>query len=307
MRFLYTVLFIPYMCITLPAIEKTLTCLPERTSLLAKVNTAEIIKMDSINKVLSDGTNVKLGNLRQAIEAYAGLDILKVHTVWLATGQSSEFLAVIKGDFDSLPIEKALRRQSTYDAYKVDGVHFAGIFEAEKGSGKKNLFAVIDESTLLIGEEKFAKEYVQNYVGKGRALSSAMQQRIVVLEKSPVLLHAVTMNFILPEKDRENPLLKNFKRAELKLTLNLKDVGIDIGVAAYDTKHLVVVNNFLNNLLHAQRQKKTKADHILLVEALRNAKVSPNSQGISVETKLSRGDVEDVLSDQLFGLEKVFE
>jgi hypothetical protein len=292
---------------TVFAAEKALTSFPKRTSLVAKIDSAAIKKIDFVNKMLNDGENLQLADARSAVESYLGLDLYKIDTLWAAVGESEEFLAIAKGKFDSLPVEKALRKLSNFGEIRVDGVHFAAVFPDDKNPNKNNVLAVINENTVMLGEEKFAKEFLEVYAGKKKGLDAGMQRRVSLMGKSKNLVHAMTMNFVLPAKERDNPILKNLKKAELVLDSNSKYFNLRIDADAHDTTNLPGIAQILSGALNAQKNSPNVKDNAIVADILKNAKLSSNSKGLALETKLSRSLLKTFLEDQLFGLEKVFE
>ena len=292
---------------TVIAADRTTTAFPKRTSLVAKVDLVSIKKIDFIDKLISDGANLKLADMRSAVEAYTGLDIYKVDTLWVATGHQDEFIAIMKGKFDTLPVEKALRKLNNYSELKVDGIHYAGVFPDENKPNKNNVLAVLTDDTVMIGEEKFAKEYINVYTRKTKGLDTTHQRRISAISRSKFLAHASTMNFVLPEKEKNNPILKNLKQADLTLDANSKYINVKIDTIAHDAQHAPGIAGFLNGILAKAKKEANRDENPLADDALQNAKISSNSKGIGFQTKLSLRVLEIMLEDQIFGLEKIFE
>ena len=301
------ILMLLFLGSTVFAAEKALSSFPERTSLVAKIDSAAIKKIDFVNKMLNDGENLQLADVRSAVESYLGLDLYKIDTLWAATGENEEYLAIAKGKFDTLPVEKALRKMSNFGEIRVDGIHFAAVFPDDKKPNKNNVLAVIDENTVLFGEEKFTREFLAVFSGKKKGLNAGMLRRVSLIGKSKSLVHAMTMNFVLPAKDKDNPLLKNLKRGELVLDASSKYFNLRLDADAHDTKNLPGIAQLLSGALNTQKNSPNVKNNPIVAELLKNSKLSSNSKGLAFETKLSRKLLKTFLEDQLFGLEKVFE
>ena len=288
-------------------VDKVLKSLPIRTSLVAKFNLDEIKKVAFIKNYLEDTNNLKVAELRAAIKSYAELDIMKVKELWIVTGTENEIMFFARGGFSTLSVEEALRKVNKYGDIKIPGVHFAALFDDENQAGKKNLIAILNDSTVMLGDPKFGQKYLDVYSGKKTGITSKELKIIEKLEKSKNLVHAKSVNFYVPPKDMDNPILNNIKNADLVIDQNSKYLTARLETEAKDVSSLNGVSLILNGIIDKAQKEENPQQNPIVKEGLKHAKVRNGSRGLVLDTKFSKSTLELVLGDQLDGLKAIFE
>ena len=292
---------------TVFGVDKVLKSLPIRTSLVAKFNLDDIKKVVFIKNYLEDKNNLKVTELRTAIKSYAGLDIMKVKELWIVTGTENEIMFFARGGFSTLPVEEALRKVNKYGDMKIPGVHFAALFDDENQAGKKNLIAILNDSTVMLGDPKFGQKYLDVYSGKKTGITSKELKIIEKLEESKKLVHAKSVNFYVPPKDMTNPILNNIKNADLVIDQNNKYLTARLETEAKDVSPLNGVSLILNGIIDKAKKEEDPQQNPIIKEGLKHAKVRNGSRGLILDTKFSKSTLELVLGDQLDGLKAIFE
>ena len=288
-------------------VDKILKSLPLRTSLIAKIDVESIKKIAFVETLLNDSSNLKISELRSAIQSYAGLDIMKIKQLWVVTGTENEFMFIAKGGFDTLPVESALRKLNKYGELKVDGVHFAGLFDDDNKPGKKNLIAILDDSTVLIGEPEFGKKYLEVFTGKKTGLGTKALKVVKSVEKSKNLIHAKTVNLFVPAGQENNPFLNNLEAGELIVDQNSKYITARLETDVKDKNAIGVLKLFLDEALKKGKASKDPKQNPVVKEGIKNASVRTGSRGLVMQTKFSLTTLELIAEDQLNGLEAIFE
>ena len=288
-------------------VDKILKSLPLRTSLIAKIDVESIKKIAFVETLLNDSSNLKISELRSAIQSYAGLDIMKIKQLWVVTGTENEFMFIAKGGFDTLPVESALRKLNKYGELKVDGVHFAGLFDDDNKPGKKNLIAILDDSTVLIGEPEFGKKYLEVFTGKKTGLGTKALKVVKSVEKSKNLIHAKTVNLFVPAGQENNPFLNNLEAGELIVDQNSKYITAPLETDVKDKNAIGVLKLFLDEALKKGKASKDPKQNPVVKEGIKNASVRTGSRGLVMQTKFSLTTLELIAEDQLNGLEAIFE
>ena len=287
--------------------DKVFKSFPLRTSLVAKANLDAIKKIPFVNKLLKDTKNIQLTEIRSAIQEYAGLDILQVKELWMVAGTENEYMFIAKGGFDTLPIESSLRKLNKYGEIKIDGVHFAGLFDDDNKPGEKNLVAILNDSTVILGNPEFGKKYLEVFTGKKTGLDSKALRIVQSVERSKNLVHAKTVNVYVPEKDKNNPVLNNIESGELVVDQNSKYLTARLDAAAKDRSAVAGIKFFLDGIIKQAKGKEDPNRNPILEEGLKHAKVDTTRDGLSIQTKFSITALELLAEDQLNGLEAIFE
>lgn len=307
MKFSKVVIALCLLSTSVFGVDKVLKSLPIRTSLVAKFNLDEIKKIKFIKDYLADTNNIKVAELRSAIKGYTGLDIMSVKELWIATGTEEEMLFIARGGFSTIPVEQSLRKVNKYGDMKIPGVHFASLFDDESKPGKKNLIAILDDKTVILGDPKFGEKYLDVYTGKKTGVTATELKILEKLEKSTSLVHAKSLNLYIPPKEMNNPVLNNIKSADLVIDQNSKYLTAKLETEAKDTSTLNGVSLFLNGLIDNARKAEDPNQNPIVKEGLKYAKVRNSSRGLSLDTKFSLSTLELLLGDQLDGLEAIFE
>ena len=292
---------------TVFGVDKVLKSVPERTSLIAKIDLDTIKKIPFVKSFVEDSSNIKISELRSAIQAYAGLDILKIQQLWVVAGTENEFIFIARGGFDTLPVEQALRKLNKYGAMKVDGVHFAGMFDDQDNPGKKNLIAILDDKTVIVAQPKFGQEYLDIFSGKKNGLGTNDLRTIEKVEKSKYLVHAKSINLYIPEKDKANPVLGNMESGELIIKESSKYLQARLETEAKDKKNVKGLAFILNGFINGAKENKDPNQNPIVREGIENAKITSTNTGIVMQTKFSLTTLELLMKDQLNGLEAIFE
>lgn len=288
-------------------IEKVFKSLPVRTSLVAKFDLDSIKKIAFVNSFLNDPSNTKLAEVRSAIQTYAGLDLMEVEQLWAIAGTEDEFMFIAQGGFETLPVEKSLRKLNNYVEVKMDGVHFAGLFDDEDKPGKKNLIAILDDKTVILGEQGFCTKYLEIFTGKKTGLDTKGLKIVQSLERSKNLVHAKTVNLYIPPKDRANPVLNNIKSAEMVVDQNSKYLTARLDADVKDPNAVAIINLFLSEFIKKAKKNQDPRQNPIVKEGMKNASVKASNNAVVVQTKFSLATLELIVGDQLKGLEAIFE
>ncbi len=288
-------------------VDKVLKSLPIRTSLVAKFNLEDIKKIKFIKNYLEDTNNIKVAEFRSAILGYTGLDVMKVKELWVVTGTDNELMFIARGGFSTIPVEQSLRKVNKYGDLKIPGVHFASMFDDESKPGKKNLIAILNDSTVILGDPKFGQKYLDVYTGKKTGITSKELKIVEKLEKSKNLVHAKSINLYIPPKEMNNPILSNIKSADLVVDQNSKYLTARLDTEAKDVSSLNGISLILNGVLKEARSKNDPNQNPIIKEGLKHAKIRKGSRGLNMDTKFSLSALELMLGDQLDGLEAIFE
>ncbi|MCM8526150.1 MAG: hypothetical protein NE327_06510 [Lentisphaeraceae bacterium] len=288
-------------------VDKMLKSLPLRTSLIAKIDLDAIKKINFVNTLLNDSSNIKIAEIRSAIQSYAGLDIMKIQQLWVVAGTENEFMFIARGGFDTLPVESALRKLNKYGEIKVDGVHFAGLFDDDNKPGKKNMIAILDDKTVLLGEPKFGQNYLEVFTGKQSGLGAKALKIVQSVEKSKNLVHAKTVNVFVPADQAGNPFLTNLEHGEMVVDQNSKYLTARIDADLKDRNAGGILKIFLDEALKKAKANKDPKQNPVVTEGLKHADVKTGSKGLVLQTKFSLTTLELIAEDQLNGLEAIFE
>lgn len=288
-------------------IEKVFKSLPVRTSLVARIDLDSIKKIAFVDSFINDSSNIKISEMRSAVQSYAGLDIMKIKELWVVAGMEEEFLFIAKGGFDTLPVETSLRKLNKYGELKMDGVHFAGLFDDDDKPGKKNLIAILDDKTVVLGQEGFTKKYLDIYTGKKTGLDSKGLKIVQSVERSKNLIHAKTVNLYIPPKDQANPILSNIKSGELVVDQNSKYITSRLDADVKDPNAVGIIKIFLSEFIKKSKNSKDPNQNSVFKEGVKNASVKASNNSIILQTKFSLATLELIVGDQLNGLEAIFE
>ena len=288
-------------------IEKAFKSLPVRTSLVAKINLESIKEIAFVDSFLNDPSNIKVSEMRSAIKAYAGLDIMDIKEIWAVAGTENEFLFIAKGGFDTLPVEKSLRNLNKSGEIKMDGVHFAGLFDDDDKPGKKNMIAILDDQTVVLGEPGFCKKYLEVFTGQKTGLDSKGLKIVQSIERSKNLIHAKTVNLYIPIKDNANPILNNIKSGELVIDQNSKYLTARLDADVKDPNTAGIIKLFLTEFIKKAKNNPDPNQNSVVKEGVKNASVKVSSGGFVIQTKFALSTLELIVGDQLNGLEAIFE
>lgn len=288
-------------------VDKMLKSLPLRTSLIAKIDLDAIKKISFVETLLNDSSNIKISEVRSAIQSYAGLDIMKIKQLWVFTGTENEFMFIARGGFDTLPVESSLRKLNKYGEMKVDGVHFVGLFDDDDKPGKKNMIAILDDKTVLLGEPEFGKKYLEIFTGKKTGLGSKALKIVQSVEKSKNLIHAKTVNLFIPAGQENNPFLNNLEAGELVVDQNSKYLTARLDADVKDRNAIGILKIFLDEALKKAKAEKNPKQNPVVKEGIKHADVRTGSKGLVLQTKFSLTTLELIAEDQLNGLEAIFE
>ena len=285
---------------------KEVQYLPVKTSLAAKLDLKAVKSIDFVKRILLDDS-IKLTETTSYIETIFGLDLMKVDTTWMAVGGDNEFILLMDGGFDSLAVENALRKLSRYSQVNIDGVNYIATFPDENKPGINNLIAILDDNTVLFGEEKFATEYLKVFTRRARGIKGSQIMKLKKIQKSNKLFHGTTINFVLPEKEKNNPILKNLSDGEFHANLEDNFLKIHIDAEAKEKDSLYGMTMLLNGILNMQKQGNKTTGNKLIDELIYNSVVKNDKEKIYFDTKVKKQNIELLVETKVFGLDAVFQ
>lgn len=287
-------------------LPKEVQYLPAKTSLAAKLDLKAIKSIDFVKRILLDDS-IKLTETTSYIETIFGLDLMKVDTTWLAAAGENQFLMLMDGGFDAQAIKNALKKLSRYSQVKIDGVDYIATFPDENKPGINNLIAILDENTVLFGEEKFASDYLKVFTKRARGIKGSDVIKLKKIQKSGKLFHGTTINFVLPEKEKNNPILKNLSDGEFHANLEGNFLKIHIDAEAKEKDSLYGMTMLLNGILNFQKQDNKTTGNKLIDELIYNSVVKNDKEKIYFDTKVKKQNIELLVETQVFGLDAVFQ
>jgi hypothetical protein len=300
-----------FFCISLGAKEipqtstKEAFYLPDTTSLAVKIDTESLQEVDFIKKLLFKKGS-KVTELHSKILTFFKFDLFKVQTTWFATGAKDEYLFIFKGGFDSLLTEKKLRMISPQSTPQYDAINFAVTLPDEQKKDVYNIVAILDKDTIIFGEENFTKKYLNVLSKKNKGLSTSQLKLISDISQSPKLIHGTTLNFELPENEKNNPVLKSLKQGEFSGELNAMYFKIKLAATVHNNKNLAGLSLLLNGLVNMQKQAKKKTGDQLIDELIYNSKIVSLNNQLKLDSKIKQHNLELFINKKVLGENAAF-
>jgi len=141
-----------------------LTCLPQETGLVARIHLKEALD-SPLGAEFLDAFGDKYAAICNFCQTAAGFDFAETHTIWLIAPRPNVNALILQVPVIADDVRRAFGALPEVTVLDDAGCPFAARF-FDKKENKKKLAAVLDDGTLLVGDEKWTETVLNTWRGR---------------------------------------------------------------------------------------------------------------------------------------------
>ena len=271
---------------------------PDTTTLVARVDVAKLKQVPAIRQAWNDQYG-QVAIFVDQIRNWIGLDLDSVTTLWLGVEKKDHGVFVLEGNFDPELIKGGVLNIDTAQIVHKESVPIAALFPDDKKPGQFNLGAVLNESTVVMGQPDVAERFIDAYVGAGQGLPVDKLRKVAHLKKATALVQASVLA-VDPEELRKNPWMAYLTSGEFTADLD-KDLTVRLKVGVQKADMLKPVGSLLNGLLAVYRQMddQHKKQPPAVRALLENASATVAGDAVVLQSTVDEETLNDAVAARL--------
>ncbi len=194
--------------------------MPKETKAIIHVNLEKARQTPAVVKIRELFAVERL-RMVDKIQAKTGIDIEKIKEVWIAGESKRKGLVILKGEFDADAMRQAaaLIGEEKVEVVSRDGVAFAAVVNTPRHGGGPKLGVLVDESTLVAGDQAAVEEYLSAGKGEGEGLASEAAGTAGSFFNDASIVQGMLLS--MPQDAvRKNPMLASVKGGTLVVDMD---------------------------------------------------------------------------------------